>query len=270
MKKHIIYWDPIKLLYCLGIKIYIYSIMFIISFIFFLKKIYYSIDRKKIDNLILYSIIGLLIGARTFHVIFYNFFFYKKNIIEAIFPIHKESNSYLFFFIKNYKFIGYQGLSSHGAALGLLISTYLYNRKILKTNFLFLCDKLCIFLALSGFFIRIGNFFNSEMLGTTSNLPFSILFVQIHYDKINSIKRHPSQLYESISYIIIFKIISFLYNKKNIKGYIFSIFLIFMWSIRFIIEFFKEPKKILNTGQLLSIPFIITGFYLQLFQVFLL
>ncbi|WP_261976964.1 prolipoprotein diacylglyceryl transferase [Candidatus Karelsulcia muelleri] len=255
--------------------------MFIISFIFFLKKIYsiYSIDRKKIDNLILYSIIGLLIGARTFHVIFYNFCFYKKNRIEAIFPIHKESNSSLFFFIKNYKFIGYQGLSSHGAALGLLISTYFYNRKILKKKFLFLCDKLCIFLALSGFFIRIGNFFNSEMLGTTSNLPFSILFVQIHYDKINSIKRHPSQLYESISYIIIFKIISFLYNKKNIKGYIFSIFLIFMWSIRFILEFFKEPqknefvfKKILNTGQLLSIPFIITGLfiYLQLFQVFLL
>ncbi|XMD99033.1 MAG: prolipoprotein diacylglyceryl transferase [Candidatus Karelsulcia muelleri] len=225
-------------------KLYIYSIFFFISFLLGIKqlKYFYKIDEPKIDYLIKYSLLGLLIGARIGHVLFYDFFYFKTNLLEAIFPI------------KNYKYIGYQGLSSHGAAIGLLISTFFYNKKFIKKQFFWLCDRLCIIIAFSGSIIRIGNFFNSEINGKKSNFafPFSI-----------------GQLYESISYIIIYKILFFLYKKNKKNGYIFSIFLICIWSLRFLLEFLKEPQPNemfflfkLNTGQLLSIPFIIIGFLL--------
>ncbi|XMD99300.1 MAG: prolipoprotein diacylglyceryl transferase [Candidatus Karelsulcia muelleri] len=248
-------WDPIKILNIFGFKLYIYSIFFFISFLLGIKKLKYKID----EHLIKYSLLGLLIGARIGHVLFYDFFYFKTNLLEAIFPI------------KNYKYIGYQGLSSHGAAIGLLISTFFYNKKFIKKQFFWLCDRLCIIIAFSGSLIRIGNFFNSEINGKKSNFafPFSIGFIQLYQDKIFKIKRYPSQLYESISYIIIYKILFFLSKKNKFNGYIFSIFLICIWSIRFLLEFLKEPQPNemfflfkLNTGQLLSIPFIIIGFLL--------
>ncbi|AHL31141.1 Prolipoprotein diacylglyceryl transferase [Candidatus Karelsulcia muelleri] len=261
IKKISLDWDPIKILNIFGFKLSIYSILFFISFLLGIKqlKYFYKIDEQKIDYLIKYSLLGLLIGARIGHVLFYDFFYFKTNLLEAIFPI------------KNYKYIGYQGLSSHGAAIGLLISTFFYNKKFIKKQFVWLCDRFCIIIAFSGSLIRIGNFFNSEINGKQSNFafPFSIGLIQLYQDKIFQIKRYPSQLYESISYIIIYKILFFLYKKNKTNGYIFSIFLLCIWSIRFILEFLKEPQPNemfflfkLNTGQLLSIPFIIIGFLL--------
>ncbi|WGS82660.1 MAG: prolipoprotein diacylglyceryl transferase [Candidatus Karelsulcia muelleri] len=261
IKKISLDWDPIKILNIFGFKLSIYSILFFISFLLGIKqlKYFYKIDEQKIDYLIKSSLLGLLIGARIGHVLFYDLFYFKTNLLEAIFPI------------KNYKYIGYQGLSSHGAAIGLLISTFFYNKKFIKKQFFWLCDRLCIIIAWSGSLIRIGNFFNSEINGKKSNFafPFSIGFIQLYQDKIFKIKRYPSQLYESISYIIIYKILFFLYKKNKNNGYIFSIFLLCIWSIRFLLEFLKEPQPNemlflfkLNTGQLLSIPFLIIGFLL--------
>ncbi|WP_375322889.1 prolipoprotein diacylglyceryl transferase family protein [Candidatus Karelsulcia muelleri] len=255
-------WDPIKLINICGYNIYTYSILFIVCFFLGVKK--NELGLKKIDYFILYSQIGFLLGARIFHIIFYNFFFFKKNIIEAIFPIHKKRNSYFFFFIKNYKFIGYQGLSSHGAAIGLLISILIYNKFFLKKKKKWLCDKIGLIFTLSSSLIRVGNLFNSEILGKKCNIIFSIYFIQIHSDKIFHIKRHPSQLYESILYLLLSNIIIFIFKKKKFKKNLF-----FICLIRFILEFLKEPQKneyftikSFNTGQLLSIPFIIIGFYL--------
>ncbi|WP_185882929.1 prolipoprotein diacylglyceryl transferase [Blattabacterium cuenoti] len=273
-------WNPIhKFILWNKITIHIYSLMFIISFIlgWYIMQYIYRCDKiheEKLDSLLIYTFIGTFLGSRLGQVFFYDFLYFSNHWIEIFIPIKAtEKNHVLLGYIKGYEFTGYRGLSSHGAAIGLLLSNFFYNKKILKKNFIWLCDRLCIAVSISASFIRIGNFFNSEIVGIPCNksIPWAVKFVQMDKEYGKVVPRHPTQIYESIIYISIFFLLFFLYCKMNktINGLLSGLFFIFIWTSRFFLEFLKEPQGneflhlfFLNTGQLLSIPFVLFGGYL--------
>lgn len=243
-------------------------VFFFFSFLiveYFLYKIYKKKIIKKLYKFFIYTLLVSFIGARIGHIIFYDFFYFKNHLIEIFFPIKKKYD-----LITKYEFSEYRGLSSHGGMIGMIFFTFFYTKKIIKKPFLWFCDIICIPICIGSSFIRIGNFFNSEILGKYSSLPWSVKFMNsdLCY-KERIISRHPTQLYEFLIQIYIFILIKYIYfktkKKKNI-GYIFGIFSFLLWLGRFIIEFFKTTQKNefiiffgLNTGQILSIPFIILG-----------
>lgn len=275
-------WDPIqKFNLWKGFFIHIYSLMFVISFSlgwYIMKYIYQNdnIHKKYLDPLFICTFFGTLIGARLGQVLFYDFSYFSDHWIEALFPIRENNHNFLFGFIKGYEFIGYRGLSSHGATIGIILSNLFYSKTILKEkSFIWLCDRLCLPVSISAIFIRIGNFFNSEIVGKPCNekLPWAVKFVQMDTEYGEIVPRHPAQLYESIGYFVIFLLLWYFYRnrigKKNNDGFLSGIFFILLWSVRFFIEFMKEPQGeefinflSINTGQWLSIPFIIFGFFL--------
>jgi prolipoprotein diacylglyceryl transferase len=154
------------------------------------------------------------------------------------------------------------GLASHGGVIGILIAIYLFARKT-KLNYLWLLDRISIVAALTFCMIRLGNLMNSEMIGTPTNLPWGFIFTSV-----DNIPRHPAQLYEAIHYFMSFIALFWVWFRQREKmrnGFLFSWSLIILFSLRFIDEFFKlnqaqfEDGMILNMGQILSIPFILTG-----------
>jgi phosphatidylglycerol:prolipoprotein diacylglycerol transferase len=162
-------------------------------------------------------------------------------------------------------------LASHGAAIGMIISMYLYNKKILHKSVLWILDRIVIPVALGAVFVRIGNFINSEIVGKYTNSNFGVVFKQLG----ETDPRHPAQLYEALCYVFVFATLFYLYwktNKAERQGFLFGAFLTMLWSVRFVIEFVKEAQNperadwLLNTGQLLSIPFILIGLYLYVYQ----
>ena len=160
------------------------------------------------------------------------------------------------------KFSGYQGLASHGGVIASLIAIYLYSRKTKHS----MIDTLDLIAVVSGIFfgfIRLGNFMNSEIIGTPTTLPWGVIF-----ERVDNIPRHPAQLYEAISYFIIFAIMMLLYKKMRARlknGFLFGLATVLFFTARFLIEFVKEnqvgfeDKMTLNMGQLLSLPFIAVG-----------
>ncbi|MGB6082835.1 prolipoprotein diacylglyceryl transferase [Moheibacter sp.] len=277
-------WNIDPVLFDFGIiKIHYYSLMWILAFVigwYLMKKMMEidKIDIKLLDPLFLYAFLGVIIGARLGEL-FYNFDTYQgmpvdQALIEVFLPVQRNPESSAFFgLLQGYEFSGFRGLASHGAALGFLLSSYLFNRKYLKKNLLWLLDRVAITVPLGGAAIRVGNFINSEIVGKPSDLPWAVKFVQqsAGYGD-NLIARHPAQLYEAICYVIIFFILWHFYRKTDKKyhqGYIFGLFFTLLWSVRFFVEFFKENQGDefvaqslnigLNNGQILSIPFIIVG-----------
>jgi phosphatidylglycerol:prolipoprotein diacylglycerol transferase len=212
------------------------------------------------EALFVYGIIGIFVGARLGHCLFYDFDYYSKNILEIILPIKKTLNG-------EYKFIGFAGLASHGGTVGLLISLYLYSKKY-EIKYLKILDLIAIVAPLGATFIRLANLMNSEMIGNPTTMPWAFIF-----KRVDNIPRHPAQLYEAISYFIIFLIIFITHKTKNIKlgnGFFFGLAIILIFAMRILIEFvkinqveFEEGMK-LNMGQILSIPFIIIGMYFVL------
>lgn len=270
-----IIWNPNNSINIFFFKIRFYSLIFFITFIlgwYIMSFIYKqeNIDNKKLDQLITYTTFATIIGARLGHVFFYDFFYFKNHWIEAILPIRENLNKNFLFF-HGYEFVGYNGLSSHGATIGLIISSYIYSKNILKKSFLWLYDRLSIPISLGCSLIRIGNFFNSEIVGTPSKLPWAVKFINMNSEYGQIIPRHPAQLYESIIYFITFIILFYIYiktKKKLLLGYIFGVFFIIIWSGRILIEFIKEPQGLefiktnfLNTGQILAIPFLLIGIF---------
>ncbi|WP_185865019.1 prolipoprotein diacylglyceryl transferase [Blattabacterium cuenoti] len=275
-------WNPIHRFHIWkGFFIHIYSLMFIISFLlgwWIMQYIYQNdnINKKYLDPLFRYTFFGTIIGSRLGQIFFYDFLYFSNHWIESVLPIRKNNGNYFLGIIKNYEYVGYRGLSSHGAAIGIIIAVFFYKKKFLKKKpFIWLCDRLVIVAAISSMFIRIGNFFNSEIIGIPTKLPWAVKFIQMEDKRYNlMIPRHPTQIYESIVYLILFVILWFFYyifcKKKILKnGFLSGLFLIITWGSRFLIEFIKEPQEnefihfyILNTGQCLSIPFIILGFYI--------
>ncbi len=268
-----IVWDPSSE----GIKIsdsftiHYYSLMWILAFLigyYLMKKIYQSENETQdnLDSLFIYSVLGLLLGARLGEVFFYSWDYFKDHLIEILLPIREDPNGSILG-IKGYKFYGFRGLASHGAAIGMIISMYLYNRKKLKRSVLWILDRIVIPVAIGAIFVRIGNFFNSEMIGKPTNSDFGIIFKQ--YDDL---ARHPGQLYEAFGYIFVFLSLYFLYWKKGKggqPGFLFGLFLVLLFTIRLFVERFKIAQVDgredwifgLNTGQVLSVPFILIGLY---------
>jgi len=262
-----IVWDPASD----GINIFdiftihYYSMMWMVAFIlgwFIMKKIYKNENQsdEKLDSLFIYSVLGIMIGARLGHAIFYQPELIKDDFFSIFLP---------FKFKGGFAFTGFRGLASHGAAIGMIISMYLYNKKVLKKSVIWILDRVVVPVALGAIFVRIGNFFNSEMIGkpVDESLPWAVVF-----KKLDDVPRHPGQLYEAFGYIFVFLILWFLYwktKKSKQTGFLFGLFLVLLMAVRIFVEQFKIEQVTgredwimgLNTGQVLSIPFIVIGLY---------
>jgi len=255
-----------------------YSLMFVTAFLLglrLMKKIYINdnIPIEKLDTLFMYTFISMLIGMRFGDVFFYSWDYYQNHLLEIIIPFKKHiGETALFGLIKDWKFTGFTGFASHGAAISIIITMYFYAKKHLQKPWLFILDRLAIMVALAGFFIRFGNFFNSEIYGKETGSNFGVIFKAAG----ETTARHPTQLYEAFSYLILFFVMWYLYwktDKKEQTGFLFGLFMTVLWSLRFFIEFLKEPQvqqrgeewffSPLNTGQVLSIPLILIGLWLM-------
>lgn len=258
-------WNGTKGIEIGNFTLHFYSLMFVFAFLFGFKIMEFIFkkekeDIQKLDKIFTYTFLGTLLGARLGHVIFYQSELFFQDPLSILLP---------FRFQPEFKFTGFQGLASHGALLGVCISTYLASRYILKKNPLWLMDRMVFPFALGGFFVRIGNFFNSEIIGKPFNSDFAVLFLQQSDEYGMIVPRHASQVYEAICYLIFFIILMILYiktDKQNYLGWFFGLFMTVLWFIRFCIEFTKEPQGDeyttflnFNSGQTLSIPMIIIG-----------
>lgn len=273
-------WAPNEVFLNLGpLTIYWYSVMFIIAFslgYYIVQKIYIN-DNKPIElvePLFIYVVFGTLLGARLGEVFFYNWEYFQNNLIEILLPIKKDlDSSMLFGIIDGYKFVGYRGLASHGATIGIITAMFIYKYKFKYDSVLWIFDRLAIPVAIGGMFVRIGNFFNSEIVGNYTNSNFGIVFK----NRGEIFPRHPAQLYEAFGYLLLFILLWNLYwktdQKKN-KGFLFGLFLTGLFSVRVLVENVKESQGggledtlgLLSTGQWLSIPFIVIGISLMLYS----
>lgn len=244
-----------------GFALRYYSVMFAIAFILgylIVKRMYQKegLDLELLNPLLIYIIVGTLVGARLGQVFFYEFGYFKHHLLEIILPF-RISN-------KGFEWTGYQGLASHGGAIGILMAIALYCKKY-KENFLRVMDKLVVAVALAGFFIRTGNLFNSEIIGKPTNDSWAFIF-----ERIDLLPRHPSQVYEAFAYLFTFFVLYALYERKGIelkRGFLFGQFLVLVFTARFFIEFTKENQEAfesslpINMGQILSLPFVLIGLY---------
>ena len=273
---------------------------------FIMKRIFTNEKKsvEQLDSLFIYTVLATMLGARLGHVLFYDWPYYKNHLLEILLPIRERAGSTLFGFINGYEFTGFTGLASHGAAIGIIIGMYLYTRKYPEFKMLWILDRIVIPVAIGAFCVRLGNFFNSEINGkiVDKSFAFATRFIRdsddmpaykamsitkertvnAAYDLIEKDPRfseyleaipyrHPAQLYEAFCYIFVFLILYFLYwktERKNKLGYLFGLFLVLLWTVRFFVEFvkksqggFEESLGLLSTGQWLSIPFILIGLY---------
>ena len=232
-----------------------YGLLFASSFLFgylimarFFKK--EKIPEEVLDRLTLYMALGTIIGARFGHCLFYEPGYYLSNPVEIL-------------------MIWHGGLSSHGAGIGIFIALYLFSKKS-KKSYLWILDRVAIIVALAGLFIRTGNLMNSEIYGVETNLPWGFVFLR----NGETLPKHPTQIYEALAYLLIFILLYFIYKRNQgifKSGLLFSLFMIFVFTFRFFVEFIKtdqvvfESGMILNIGQWLSIPFVLFGIILLIF-----
>ena len=261
MTLNYIHWniDP-EIINILGISIRFYGVLFVTGLVlcvYILGWIFEkeNIAQENLEKLSIYGMIGILVGARLGHCFFYEPAYYLSNPLEMLLPIR---------FLKEggIEFIGYQGLASHGGALGLIIALILYSRKT-KQPIINTIDLIAVVAALGGGFIRLANLMNSEIIGMPTTKPWGFIF-----ERIDNIPRHPAQLYEAISYFLIFIILIALYKTKRERlknGFFFGLTLVLIFTARFFIEFIKERQVAfeenlkLDMGQILSIPYILIG-----------
>lgn len=234
-----------------------YGLMFACAFIFgYLAgaRMYADAGRPQedLDRLLIYVLVATIVGARLGHVFFYEAEFYLRNIhlIPQVWT---------------------GGLASHGAAIGIIIAMYLYAKKTPGVTFMWVADRVVPGVAIGGMFIRIGNFFNSEIIGLPTDLPWAIVF-----ERIDLLPRHPSMLYEALLCIVVLAVlvtIYYKYNKRPPEGSLFGTFLVLLFSGRFLIEFTKETLadflegNLFDMGQLLSIPFVLIGAWILIKKV---
>ncbi len=267
-------WDPMKGIPLGPVMLHFYSLMFIFAFglgYVIMAKIFKidGVDEKFLEPLFTWTLIGTILGARLGHVIFYQPELFKEDFFSVFLPISTKGGLH---------FTGFSGLASHGATIALIFTTLYYSFKIIKKNPFWVYDRIGIVVALGGAFVRMGNFFNSEIIGkpVDPSSPFAILFPQQSSEYGVTIPRYPSQLFEAVGYFCLFVLLWFLYRKTDKKyqqGWLFGLFFIILWAVRFFVEFLKEPQGDefiqfagLNTGQVLSIPFMIAGFLIMIYS----
>ncbi len=291
-----IVWNP-----SIGINlgfftIHYYSLMFVIAFslgYYLMKKIYLNEGQKMehLESVFMYAVIATLLGARMGHVIFYQPELFKEDFFSVFLPAQ---------FRPEFKFTGFQGLASHGAAIAFIIAMYLYSKKVIKKPTLWTLDRVTIPAAFGGIFVRIGNFINSEIIGEKTDFATGVRFIKEAIPEYQAIKltgikkaskaydaiannpkfksileqvdyRHPAQLYEAFGYIFVSFILLYLYwktDKKEQSGYLFGTYMLLIFFVRFLVEFVKKSQGgfesvlgLLSTGQWLSIPFMGIGLY---------
>ncbi|BDU25374.1 MULTISPECIES: prolipoprotein diacylglyceryl transferase [unclassified Flavobacterium] len=289
-------WNPSEGINLGFFMIRYYSLMFVIAFLlgwFLMKKIFERENEslEKLDSLFVWTVLATLIGARLGHVFFYDWEYFRNHLLEIFLPFRFEPK---------FEFTGFQGLASHGAAIAIIVAMYYYSKKILKRPLLWILDRIVIPVASGAIFVRLGNFFNSEIIGNETTSAFGIRFLHDKFSKNEAVQktgiadpveaynaiatnpkfadllaqvpaRHPAQLYEGFSYIFVFAILYFLYWKTNTRlksGYLFGLFLVLLFVVRFVVEFVKQSQGgieedlgYFSTGQWLSIPFIIIGLF---------
>ncbi len=297
-------WNPSEGIDLGILMIRFYSLMFVVAFglgWYIMKRIFERENEpvENLDTLFIWTVLATLLGARLGHVFFYDWEYYRNHLVEILLPIRENANESILFF-QGWEFTGFQGLASHGAAISIILVMYFYSKNVLKRPLLWILDRIVIPVASGAIFVRLGNFFNSEIIGEATTSPFGIKFLhdaysaqdaqqltqipdtKMAYDAIatspqfaellNQIPaKHPAQLYEAVDYIAIFAVLYFMYWKtdaRNRPGLLFGVFLVILWSVRFIVEFIKESQGgfesalgLFSTGQWLSIPFIIAGLF---------
>ena len=273
-----------------------YSLMFVVAFglgWYIMKHIYEregeSLD--KLDTLFIWTVVATLLGARLGHVFFYDWEYFRNHPMEILLPFKFEDG---------FEFTGFRGLASHGAAVSIIVAVYFYCKKVIKRPMLWMLDRIVIPVASGAIFVRLGNFFNSEIIGKITHSDLGVKFVRDFYSasdavrltKINDVNqaynaiatqpefasllaavpnRYPAQLFEAIGYVFVFLLLFLLYWKTKTAekpGLLFGYFLVSLWSVRFMVEFVKESQGgiehnlgMFSTGQWLSIPFILIGIF---------
>jgi len=287
-------WNPSEGIFIGPITIRFYSLMFVVAFAlgwYIMKRIFVKENEPldKLDSLFIWTVLATLLGARLGHVFFYDWEYFRNNPMEILLP---------FKFEPDFHFTGFQGLASHGAAIAIIIAMYFYSSKVIKRPLLWVLDRVVIPVSCGAIFVRLGNFFNSEIVGNVTTSEFGVRFLRDKFSanevvRITGIQnindaydaiatnpqyaeflnqvplKHPAQLYEAFFYIFVFAILMFLYWKTDYKekhGLIFGFFLILLWTVRFFVENVKESQGgieeylgLFTTGQWLSIPFILVG-----------
>lgn len=247
-------WDVSPEIFRLGsLAIRWYGLLFAASFIFgyiILLRIFNKegVPVKYLDELTTYMVIGTVVGARLGHCLFYEPAYYLQHPMKIL-------------------MVWEGGLASHGAAIGIIGAILIFSR-VRKLSFYWVMDRIVIVVALSGLLIRTGNLMNSEIFGKPTELPWGFYFVRAIEEGQTLLPRHPTQLYEGLSYLIIFLFLWRYYYRKDGKpapGMLFGLFLALVFGARFLIEFLKEPQvgfergMMLDMGQWLSIPAILAG-----------
>lgn len=230
-----------------------YGLLFALGFILsyqFLQWVFKreGFDPEKVSSLIFHCMIGTIVGARLGHCLFYEPEYYLSHPHEIL-------------------FVWKGGLASHGGTLGVILAVWLFQRKNREIGYMWLADRGVPAIALTAAFIRIGNFFNSEIIGRPSEVPWAVVF-----QRVDNVPRHPAMLYEALAYLGLFSVSFFIYRRdgKNLRpGLLIGMLFAWIFGARFVLEFYKENQvafesdMMLNMGQLLSIPFVVVGILLM-------
>ncbi len=242
-----------------GFALRYYSLLFaggIAAAYLLLKKVFRKehLSLYLLDRLTLYVIFGAIAGARLGHCLFYEPGYYFAHPWEIILPWTGMPGT------PGFRFTGYQGLASHGGAIGIVLAILLFCGKY-KMSFLMVMDKLALVVPLSGAFIRTGNLFNSEIIGRPTSVPYAFIF-----ERVDQVPRHPAQVYEALAYTVLFLLLYYVirwHARTKRDGYLFGWFLVLLFSARFLLEYLKENQEpferylVFDMGQILSIPFIL-------------
>ncbi|WP_405377167.1 prolipoprotein diacylglyceryl transferase [Nonlabens sp. Asnod3-A02] len=296
-------WNPLEGLDLGFFTLHFYSLSYVIAFVlgwYIIKPIFKrdGVSVEKLDPLFMYTVIGCLLGARLGHYLFYEPSTFFSDPLRVFLPFETSP----------FKWTGFAGMASHGAAIGIIIAMFFYSRKHLKKNMLWILDRIVVPTAIGGTFVRLGNLMNSEINGKPSgdffagfkfvrdtsddNVRAALQQTKIldtdkaidalvnnpqYADVLEAIPyKHPAQLYEAICYVGVFIILYLVYwktDKRNKLGYILGLFFVLLFTVRLLIETVKEPQTDtdafeligmhFNTGQLLSVPFILLGLFLM-------
>lgn len=279
-----ILWNPDVVAFSLGpVEVRWYSLCWCLGLLAVYQLMHYLFKEQKLgedkfEPMFLYCFLGILIGARLGHCLFYEPEYYLSRPMEMILPMRKFADG-------EWHFTGYEGLASHGGTLGLMIAIILYSRNV-KLNLMHVLDNVAIVTPICACAIRLGNLMNSEIIGHPTDVPWAFVF-----ERVDMLPRHPGQLYEAICYAIFFFICWFIYRlslKKETmerytsnarkplvdirvgSGFYFGLCLFLIFLSRIFIEFTKENQvdfesgMMFNMGQLLSVPFVLLGLYCML------